>query len=396
MKSLLLSFLLLCVLPCSAQKAFKPVTTALKAKNYKEAIQQINKLRADSTYCNNAKLCIYSIEANSGLNDAQNMKIYLKQSYDTLAFFSTTRDIISEAVRLDSIERMLQLTENKKPKQTHYVREQLQKYFPNMNAAARYFYKIRNYSEAMRYLRTCLELPHTTLGQAAQLSTQADAMNAVRYMTSAYSTKQYGDVLRYDSLALSVTHVRADMMKTLALTANAMKDSAAYHARLADGWKEYPHDAFFFTRLADFYNHSLQYKQTLHLAQQQLSIDSTFTSAYMARCVAFYNLEQFDSCIVNAEHALACDSTFAEAHYYIGAAYINLIARISMPDNLGTRAYRKALAEQQRLYLLAEPELETYRRMAPQAKQQWAPLLYKVYLALNRGKKFAEIEALMQ
>ena len=116
MKSLLLSFLLLCVLPCSAQKAFKPVTTALKAKNYKEAIQQINKLRADSTYCNNAKLCIYSIEANSGLNDAQNMKIYLKQSYDTLAFFSTTRDIISEAVRLDSIERMLQLTENKKPK----------------------------------------------------------------------------------------------------------------------------------------------------------------------------------------------------------------------------------------------------------------------------------------
>lgn len=86
MKSLLLSFLLLCVLPCSAQKAFKPVTTALKAKNYKEAIQQINKLRADSTYCNNAKLCIYSIEANSGLNDAQNMKIYLKQSYDTLAF----------------------------------------------------------------------------------------------------------------------------------------------------------------------------------------------------------------------------------------------------------------------------------------------------------------------
>ena len=25
----------------------------------------------------------------------------------------------------------------------------------------------------------------------------------------------------------------------------------------------------------------------------------------------------------------------------------------------------------------------------------WAPLLYKVYLALNRGKKFAEIEAVV-
>lgn len=396
MKSLLLSFLLLCVLPCSAQKAFKPVTTALKAKNYKEAIQQINKLRADSTYRDNVKLCLYNIEANRGLNDAQNMKIYLKQSYDTLTFFSTTRDIISEAVRLDSIERVLQQTKNKKPKQSHYVREQLQKYFPNINAAARYFYKIRNYSEAMRYLRTCLELPHTTLGQVAHLSTQADAMNAVRYTTCAYSTKQYDEVMRYDSLALTVTHVRADIFKTLSLTAYATKDSAAYHARLTDGWKEYPHDAFFFNRLADYYNHSQQYNQTLHLAQQQLTLDSTYTSAYMARCVAYYNLEQYDSCIVNAQHALTCDSTFAEAHYYIGAAYINMITRIEMPDNLGTRAYRKALADQQHLYLLAEPELEAYRRMAPQAQQQWVPLLYKVYLALNRGKKFAEIEALMQ
>lgn len=79
MKSLLLSFLLLLMLPCSAQKAFKPVTNALKAKNYKEAIQQINKLRADSTYRNNLKLCLYSIEANRGLNNAENTKIYLKK-----------------------------------------------------------------------------------------------------------------------------------------------------------------------------------------------------------------------------------------------------------------------------------------------------------------------------
>ena len=96
------------MLPCSAQKAFKPVTNALKAKNYKEAIQQINKLRADSTYRNNLKLCLYSIEANRGLNNAENTKIYLKKSYDTIAFFSTTNEIISEAIQLNLLERELE------------------------------------------------------------------------------------------------------------------------------------------------------------------------------------------------------------------------------------------------------------------------------------------------
>ena len=103
-------FLLLSVfmcLTCMAQKAFKPVTTALKAKNYKEALQQIGMLRKDSLYRENTKLCVYAIEAQRGLNDAENMKLYLKQNYDTLSFFSTTYEIVREAIRLDSIEKKM-------------------------------------------------------------------------------------------------------------------------------------------------------------------------------------------------------------------------------------------------------------------------------------------------
>ena len=207
------------MLPCSAQKAFKPVTNALKAKNYKEAIQQINKLRADSTYRNNLKLCLYSIEANRGLNNAENTKIYLKKSYDTIAFFSTTNEIIREAIQLNLLERELEKQEGKKPKQTRLVCEQLQKYFPNLNAAARYYYKKEKYKEAMPYLRICLDLPHTELGQSAHLSTRGDEQNAIFYLISAFCTKQYGEVTRYDSLALSPVATRPTIMKYLSLTA---------------------------------------------------------------------------------------------------------------------------------------------------------------------------------
>lgn len=396
MKSLLLSFLLLLTLPCSAQKAFKPVTNALKAKNYKEAIQQIKKLRADSTYRDNAKLCLYSIESNRGLNDAENTKIYLKKSYDTITFFSTTNEIIREAVKLNQLEKEIEKQESKKPKQTRFVCEQLLKYFPNLNAAARYYYKKENFKEAMPYLRTCLDLPHTELGQMAHLSTRGDEQNAIYYLVSAYNTKQYDEVTRYDSIALMPVATRPTIIKYLALTAEAKADTATYHHQLREGWTAYPHDAFFFTRLADFYNRNKQFDNTLRLSSQQLKMDSTYAAAYMAQCVAHYELHQYDSCIVSAQHTLACDSTYAEAHYYIGAAYVNKVDRVDMPDHITSRAYKKALAEQQELYKMAEPALETYQRMVPQAQKQWAPLLYKVYLALNRGKKFAEIEKLMQ
>ena len=61
MKQFLLLLIMLFSLSCTAQKAFKPVKTALKDKNYNEAITQIEKLRTDSTFKNNTKLHAFTI-----------------------------------------------------------------------------------------------------------------------------------------------------------------------------------------------------------------------------------------------------------------------------------------------------------------------------------------------
>ncbi|MFU2399538.1 MAG: hypothetical protein ACM674_06115, partial [Bacteroidales bacterium] len=93
---------------------------------------------------------------------------------------------------------------------------------------------------------------------------------------------------------------------------------------------------------------------------------------------------------------IAIDSTNVEAHYYIGASYIQKAEQVVMPQNTSTRNYNKALAQRRALFAKAEPELEQFRRMAPQSQNLWAPLLYRVYLELNRGDKFAEIEKLLK
>ena len=55
----------------------------------------------------------------------------------------------------------------------------------------------------------------------------------------------------------------------------------------------------------------------------------------------------------------------------------------------------KRKEEIKKLYIQARPYLERYREMAPEAKQKWAPALYRVYLNLNLGNQFEEIDKII-
>lgn len=247
MHKILLTFLFIFLsLTAFSQKAFKPAKAALKAKNFKEVINQVGILRKDSTYRDVPQLCIFSIEAQRGLNDAENMKLYLKKSYDTIAFFSTTHQIIKEAVKLDSIERASQ--EKRKPKQAHFIYEQIQRYFPNLYVASRFFYKRKKFNEAMEYLRTCIDLPQTPLGKEAGISLKSESSAAALYLTAAFNAQQYAEVYRYDSLALTDIASRPPVIECLVQTAQLEKDSAVYLKWVDTAWKEFPEQTLYFTR----------------------------------------------------------------------------------------------------------------------------------------------------
>lgn len=381
----------------AAQRAFKPVNTALKAKNYKEAVNQVNKLRQDSLYKNDAQLCLYSMEAYKGLNDGENTKLYLKRSYDTVAFFNTTLQIVQEAARLDSIRRNLEQENKNAPAKWQKTSvSYLQRYFPNLHPGAIFFYQRKKYPEAMSYLRTCIDLPQTETGKAAQLTNRLAVIQSSLYLTAAFNSKNYAEVHRYEQQALEDSASRATVMECLTYTAEAENDTAQYRHWLQEGMAAYPQHTLFFTRLADLYASRRDFTSVLHIAQTQLERDSADVSALAGRCMAQLNLVRLDDCITTGQLLLQADSTNTEAHYYIGAAYVGKAAQVELPLGVSTNKYRKALQQQQSLYRQAETYLEAYRKLAPQAQKRWAPLLYKVYLALNEGDKFAEIEKMLQ
>ncbi len=392
--TLVLSIFILAAAPATAQKAFKTVNTALKDKKYADAIKAIAKLRKDTTLQHSPKLELFTIEANKGLNDAENTKLYLKKSYDTLAFFSTTLEIAKACIRLDSIEHADE--EAKKTKNHRYAIENLQQYFPNLHAGARFLFNRKKYAEALPYLTLCIETPRTTLGEEAHLSTAMEVKNAVLHVNCAYNAKQYTAARRYEALALSDSATRPYTLEWLALAAEAQPDTAVYRKRLTEGWESYPTQLSFFVRLADLYGKREDFPAMLGISQKQLTVDSLSKPALLALCNATLHLQQYKDCISAGNRLAQADSTIIDTHYYIGASYAALANKVSLPDNINSAAYRKALQSRKAYAKAAEPELEAYRAAAPDQQKRWAPLLYQVYLTLNRGKKFAEIDSIMQ
>jgi hypothetical protein len=48
------------------------------------------------------------------------------------------------------------------------------------------------------------------------------------------------------------------------------------------------------------------------------------------------------------------------------------------------------------VYQKARTYMERYRMMMPEEKQKWGPALYRIYLNLNMGKQFDEIDRLLK
>ena len=85
-------------------------------------------------------------------------------------------------------------------------------------------------------------------------------------------------------------------------------------------------------------------------------------------------------------------STSARPFCNMGLAYYNqaLTLEKTMSRN---RRKRKAVNE---LYEKSRPYMEKFRSVAPDQKTKWVPALYTIYLNLNMGKEFDEIDKLRE
>lgn len=396
---ILLSLLCLGGPSVRAQKVFKPIRVAFKAKKPADVLTEVRKIEPQCPQKLRPKLYAYAVEANVQLNDQQNEKIYLKQAYDTVQFFCTIYGIYDNVLRCDSAERTL-LAHDGTP--MHYQKPHgtlLRKYYRNLVAGGRFYFTRGRYAEAIPFLRHAVDVPRMPVwgSEGRKVRRHVQASCGVMLVRSAFLTKNYALARQYAEAALQDTTVsRRSIMAYLARTEQILGDTAAYVDYLRRGIEEYPSEPFFFAELVDHYADLDDYEMTLSLAERMLAKDSTNYYFLMAEALSLMHLERNREAVDYFGKALEADSTNADTYYYIGACYCNLAKSTLLPTNISSADYKVAQKTRRDYYILARTPLETYRQLRPDDAVRWAPLLYDIYFTLNQGDRFAELDEIMR
>ena len=82
----------------------------------------------------------------------------------------------------------------------------------------------------------------------------------------------------------------------------------------------------------------------------------------------------------------------ADAYLNVGLSYYN---KAVMFDKKSTN-YAKQEAQIKGFYQKARTYLESYRKLEPTDKEKWGYPLYTIYLNLNMGKEFDEIDKILR
>ena len=193
--------------------------------------------------------------------------------------------------------------------------------------------------------------------------------------------------LRYHKLAMK-DESKADF--TLQFVAEARKwlnDDELYVKTMEEGFRRFPDFHYFFPRLMDAYTGMGQYEKALALTDTALMHKPSSELYLFAKSTTLLRMERYAESIKYSERLIEVNPNLAEPYFNAGTAYVNIA------DRLANRKEKKLV---KRAYQKACPYMEHYRKLTPNQKDKWGPVLYRIYLNLNMGKQFDEIDKLLK
>ena len=389
---------LLMVLVCEAQKKeISQARTYIKSgkdKDLSSAEKLMTGLLAkDSANRQNLRIYTTWYDAVMKQYEAANEKLYLKQKYDTVQFFSIIRKLYQIAEALDTLDARPDKKGRVRPEYRTEHARQLDLMRRNLYYGGTFQVRKAQYADAFSFFETYLD------ADCQPLFTGYDYLNNDTMMVQAaywavfcgYKLQQPVATLRYHELALRDTSKREFTLQYVCEAYHLQHNDSAWLATLRQGYEEFPEHPYFFPRMADYYTSRGQYDSVLALTSQGLKINPRNQLFLLAQSVAQLNAGYYDDCLETSEQLIALNDTMPEAYFNIATVHLN---KALMLEN--ENEPRKNRMQLIKLYRDARPYMEAYRKLAPDDKKRWAPALYRVYLNLNMGKQFDEIDRVLK
>ena len=325
--------------------------------------------------------------------EAANEKLYLRQKYDTAKFFHLVKHMYFVAEALDSVDARPDKKGRVRPDYRKKNAEQLDMLRNNLFNGGSYQLRKGDYDMAYGYYETYLDAARQPLFKAYDYMRKDTMMPQVAYWATicAYRLERPDSVLRYAEVALRDTSRRDFILQYVCEAYRWKNQDTAYVAALNRGFDEFPEHPYFFPRLADWYTAHQMPDSVLVVAERGLKVNPDNQLFLLAKSVAQLNLGDDEGCVETSERLIALNDTLPEAYFNLATVYLNKALAVEMENE--PRKNRKVLKE---LYERARPNMEMYRKLLPEDSKRWAPGLYRIYLNLNMGKQFDEIDRILR
>lgn len=385
-------------LACAAwpQKAVRKIRTAVKAGNLEEAMKQIAACESDSLLADEYKVYEWGVKVQQRMNEQENEKIYLGQTCDTARFFSSVKGIFNYSVK--AYEKGI--AQGMKVVPLHEKTcARLWMYYPNLGVACHYYYKKGDYAQACDYLDTYIQTAQSPLFSDAP-KPLLDELHlptmAFFRLKSNYELGQYAKVIQDASLAMHDSLHHGSTLRYLSLASLREGKMEEYVAYLYRGLREAPGASFFYSQLSDYYQRSDQLGRALLLTDSLLQVRPGTSLYLFGKSYLLMKLKRYAESIRVSEDLLGHDDEWVEAYYNVGVCYCNMAAEALRRKPADVEQYKAFSRQVHDYYEAARPYLEHYREAYPDRVRKWGPLLYRVYLNLNMGDAFDEVDSLLK
>lgn len=383
-------------MPARAQK--KEIAAARdqvkSGKNLDKAVESMEKLLKDSANRLNRKIWLTEIAALQGQYEQGNEKLYLKQKYDTAQLFSLTRKMYQVMERYDSVESLPDRKGNVRHEYRNRHAEYLSAIRPNLYNGGLYQMARQQYPLAYDFLEDFIKSYESPVFEGFKQS-ENDSLRATAAYWTVYAGWKTGDAdktIRYRDLAARDSVHAVWLCQYLADTYRQQKDTAAYLRMLEKGFALNPSFPYFFPRLVEYHLARHHADSAMTVVDKALKTDSANQHFLFAKSTVLLDMGRYDETIALCDSLIARNDSLQQAWLNGGLAYFNKAVALDKNRQASKRRRQQLLG----YYEKSRSYLERYRALAPDEKERWARPLYTIYLNLNMGKEFDEIDKILR
>ena len=365
-----------------------------KGTNLEQAESSMQNLLKDSSNLNNEKIWLTLYDAQKKQYDQGNEKLYLKQDYDTAKLFIYVKKMFQTLEGLDSIDA---LVDKKGTTKLVYRKKHaaiLDVYRRNLYNGGAYFVNHQDFKEAYNFFDMYLNCSNQPMFKEYNYNETDENIPTAAYWAvyCGYKLKDTKATLHHAYLALKDTVHYQYMLQYLAETYKIERDTARYLGVLEEGFEKFPNFPFFFPRLIEYYTQNGKNENALSLCDKALNINPENNLYKFTKSSVLLSLKRYKECIQLCDSIIATDKSIIGTYLNAGLAFFNQAIELDKIVKQTDKQRKKII----QLYKTALPYLETYRQNAPEDKNLWGLPLYTIYLNLNMGNKFEEIDKILR